>query len=267
MGTDADALESGTFKAAILDEWGQDKVPVESFEAVQRRLAVAQARVIIGTTPYNMGWLRQQVHDRCGRDPLYEEVNFRSIDNPAYPADEYHRLKAIWPEWKSAMMLDGIFTRPAGLIYEDYEDSYAELPLSSATSSNNRGRASGRVGVTWCDRFTIPAEWLRRVGVDFGASLHNAQLWAARDPLTDCWYLYREVAQVSATGPEQARTAAEYASRWSWRQGAQGRRTMPGWSGQRRGSQSYARRSRRLSQALTAPLVCFGSTGCLSSTR
>lgn len=193
MGTDPDALESGTFKGAILDEWGQDKIPVESWEAVKRRLAKEKGRAIFGTTPYSLGWLKQQVYDRwIGGDPLYEVVNFRSIDNPGYPLEEYERCRRELPDWKFQMFSNGLFTRPAGLIYGDYNDSYREL------------------GGHLARPFRIPDHWLRYVGVDFGGSIHNAQIWIAEDPENHNLFAYREVCGIDNTGPEQARDAAEY---------------------------------------------------------
>lgn len=210
MGTDPDALESGTFKGGILDEWGQDKVPLESYQAVQRRLAKEQGRCAIGTTPYNMGWLRLSVHDRAmGGDPLYREVNFRSIDNPAYPPEEYHRLKAEWPEWRSAMFLDGIFTRPAGLIYSDYEDSYVQF-------GPERGNHLG--GGHLVKPFTIPATWLRGLGVDPGP-VNCGRVWLAIEPnhldadgvdVPERYYAYREKSVADKPGPQLAAEVREY---------------------------------------------------------
>lgn len=192
-GTDSDALESGQFGAAVLDEWGQDKIPVESWEAVNRRLAYHRGRILIPTTPYNLGWLKQQVWDRAvGGDQRYSVVNFRSIDNPAYPIEAYERAKRELPDWKFQMFYNGIFTKPAGLIYSDYEDSYAEQ------------------GGHLVKPFPIPPTWLRDIGVDFGASVHNAQVWAAEEPGTGRIYLYRECTGIDATGPEQARSMLEY---------------------------------------------------------
>ena len=186
-------LESSTIKAAWLDEWGQNTVTVEAWEAVQRRLAVHQGRAIITTTPYNLGWLKQQVYDRwVGGDPDYEVVTFRSCDNPVFPLEEYERAKRTLPDWRFQMFYNGEFTRPAGLIYGDYEDTYREQ------------------GGHLVKPFSIPPHWLRDVGVDFGGSVNNAQIWVAEDPAARDLYIYREVCGIDNTGPEQARAALEY---------------------------------------------------------
>lgn len=52
--TDPESLESMTWKAAWLDEAGQNKFKLGSWEAIQRRLAVYQGRILISTTPYNL---------------------------------------------------------------------------------------------------------------------------------------------------------------------------------------------------------------------
>ena len=69
---DPDALESATAKAAWLDECGQDQFRLGSWEAVQRRLALHQGRVLGTTTPYNLGWIKSQIYDRArAGDPNY----------------------------------------------------------------------------------------------------------------------------------------------------------------------------------------------------
>jgi hypothetical protein len=201
MGTDPDALESGTFKGAILDEWGQKKIPVESWEAVKRRLAKEQGRAIFGTTPYTLGWLKQQVYDRAiGGDSLYEVVNFRSIDNPGYPIEEYERAKRELPDWKFQMMNNGIFTKPAGLVYGDYDDSYAEF------DENWHYIGGGNL----VHAFSVPPIWMRDVGVDFGKSINNALLWASEEPRTHNLFVYREISEVNQPGAFQAKAMGEY---------------------------------------------------------
>jgi hypothetical protein len=179
-----------------------------------RGLAVNEGHLLYTTTLWNLGWLHQQVYQPAlGGDKRYRWVSFDSLQNPAFSRKEWDRAKEAMPEWKFDMRYRGIYRKPAGLIYSDYDDSYATFqPIKLEGDEEKYAPGPGRyTGAGHLVKpFTIPTHWLRRVGVDFGASLHNAQLWAARDPETDCWYAYREVSQVSATGPEQARSAAEY---------------------------------------------------------
>ena len=221
-------LEAATAKAAWLDEAGQDDFSVEAWEAVIRRLSIHQGRILITTTPYNLGWLKSQVFDRAkGGDTNYHVIQFKSTQNPAFPVEEYERAKTVLPPWKFSMFYDGDFSRPAGLIYSDYDDSYAEfIPPEPGIAglgyfsgdfianvvvmgrSISTDRAPG--GGCLVKPFSIPADWPRDVGVDFGGSLNNAQIWAAEDPRTLDLFLYREVSRVDNTGPEQARSATEY---------------------------------------------------------
>jgi hypothetical protein len=152
-------LESATAKAAILDEAGQDEFGIEDFEAVLRRLSLSQGRVLIGTTPYSMGWLKVEVYDRwAAGDPDYEVIQFPSTMNPAFPAAEFERAKATMPAWRFEMMYRGLFTRPAGLIYDCFDE---EMHL--------------------CEPFSIPPEWPRYLGIDFGG-VNTAVLWMAEEP-------------------------------------------------------------------------------------
>jgi hypothetical protein len=161
-------LESASAKGALFDECGQDGVKVGAWEAILRRLSLSQGRVLAGTTPYNLGWLKTQIFDnwRAG-DPDIQVVQFKSIMNPAFPLSEYERARRTLPTWKFEMFYNGEFSKPAGMIYEDF-------------SQNNIMPA-----------FAIPAEWPRFLGVDFGA-VHTATIYVAQDPASKLCYLYRE---------------------------------------------------------------------------
>lgn len=186
-------LESATAKAAWLDECGQDDFRLESWEAVQRRLSLSQGRVFGTTTPYNLGWLKTEVYDkwRAG-NPDYQVIQFKSTMNPLFPVAEYERAKATLPRWKFEMFYNGEFSRPAGLIYEDFIDEYRE--------------AGGHL----VHPFTIPPHWPRYVGIDFGA-VHTAILWIAEDPEREIFYLYHSTLEGNKTTAEHAAGALEFA--------------------------------------------------------
>ena len=199
-------LESSTAFSAVLDEWGLASVTIDKFEAVQRRLSLATARgggrILIGTTPYCENWVKLCVYDRWkGGDPHYDVVQFRSTDNPVFPHAEYDRMRNTLPNWKFEMMYNGEFTRPAGLIYTDYLDSYAEFDESS-------GAWAG--GGNLVKAFSVPSVWLRDIGIDFGESDHCARIWAAEDPTTHYAYIYRDQLGGGLTGAEYAREAVSY---------------------------------------------------------
>jgi hypothetical protein len=178
-------LESATVKGAVLDECGQDGFRVTAWEAVLRRLAINQGRVLGGTTPYNLGWLKSQVYDLwLSGDPDYRVIQFKSIDNPSFPRAEYDRARRTLAAWKFEMFYNGQFSRPAGLIYSDFDDTANKV-----------------------DDFIIPGWWPRYVGVDFGG-VHMATVWGAYDPESTILYIYRESLEGNLT-------IKEHSERWS----------------------------------------------------
>ena len=161
-------LESATAKAAILDECGQDRFGVGAYEAIMRRLSLARGRLLAGTTPYNLGWLKTLVFDRWkAGDEDIDVIQFKSIMNPAFPKDEYYERKKTMPAWKFEMFYNGNFSRPAGLIYDNFDD---ELHT--------------------CPRFNIPASWERYIGLDFGL-VNLAACFYAKEPRSNRMFLYR----------------------------------------------------------------------------
>ena len=184
--TNAESLESATAKAAWLDEAGQDQFHVESWEAITRRLSLNQGRVFAGTTIYNLGWIKQQVYDRWkAGDRDYQVIQFASVDNPAFPREEFERARRTLPAWKFAMFYKGEFSRPAGLIYNDFIDSHRHE------------------GGHLVEPFGIPPEWPRYIGVDFGGA-HTATIWLAWDPRANIFYAYRETLEGGKTTAEHA---------------------------------------------------------------
>lgn len=189
-------LESATAKAAWLDECGQDRFGVGAWEAAQRRLALAEGRALGTTTPYNLGWLKQQVFDRWRAGDLdYQVIQFKSTMNPRFPVAEYERAKRTLPAWKHAMFYDGEFSRPAGQIYSDF-----------STEENV------------VQPFSIPRDWVRRVGIDFGGA-NNALIWLAEDPKTGVHFAYREVLEGGKSTREHVqanltRSLGENVVRW-----------------------------------------------------
>lgn len=189
-----ESLESATAKAAWLDECGQDQFKLESWEAVQRRLALNEGRVLGTTTPYSLGWLKQQVYDRwrAGAKDI-DVVQFRSIDNPAFPIRAYRRAKRTLPSWKFSMFYDGQFDRPAGMVYDCFVDDYREA------------------GGHKVHPFDVPPEWPRYFGVDPGA-VHTGIVGLARDPQVNVMYLYYEALRGGMTTVEHvARMRADTA--------------------------------------------------------
>lgn len=178
-----ESLESATAKAAWLDEAGQKRFKLGSWEAVLRRLSLYLGRVLVTTTPYNLGWLKQKLWDpwQAGNKDV-DVVRFKSIQNPLFPREEYERARRDLPLWKFQMFYEALFTRPAGLIYDCFQDAH-KVP-----------------------RFAIPDEWPRFLGLDFGgvntAGLFYAQEIDQAGNPTKRFYLYREYKAGSRSAKE-----------------------------------------------------------------
>lgn len=174
-------LESSTAKAAILDEAGQDAFTLDTWYAVLRRLSLHRGRAFIGTTLYNMGWLKQQVYDRWkDGDPDYDVIQFDSTENPMFPREEAERARATMPDWKYNMQYRGRYERPAGLIYDSFNERLHSVPS-----------------------FALPDRWQRYLGLDFGG-VNTAGLFYAEEPGTGRLYLYRQYKAGGRTAREHA---------------------------------------------------------------
>jgi hypothetical protein len=156
-----DSLESATLKAAIWDEAGQRLVPEQSFRTVMSRLMVHRGRLGVASRPYEPGWYERLVKDGLAGSERVGVINFPSWANPLNPPETdpyWDELRAKMPLWMFLMLYEGIFTRPAGLIYDcfDYDrDTYEDRP--------------------------IPKGWNIYPGVDFGG-LNMAGILVAEDP-------------------------------------------------------------------------------------
>lgn len=189
--THPNSLESATAKGAWLDECGQDEFRQDSWEAVQRRLMLNRGRVLGTTTPYNLGWLKQQVFDRWKQhDPDYKVVQFDALTNPVFPREEYERAERTLQAWKFGMFFKGIFERPAGLIYTDFNAGYRED------------------GGHKVHPFAVPPEWPAFGGLDFGA-VNTARLVARQDPVTQCIYIVSESLEGGLSTPEHVQKAKD----------------------------------------------------------
>lgn len=189
-------LESATAKAAWLDECGQDDFRVTAWEAVQRRLSLHSGRVLGTTTPYNLGWLKTQVFDRwTAGDPDYDVIQFKSTQNPAFPVEEYERARATLPGWKFRMFYQGEFTRPAGLIYDNFDTATQII-----------------------DPFTIPDDWPRFAGLDFGG-VNTAAVLLAENPDSGAIYVIDEYHAGARTAAQHTAHLGDWRARY-WAGGA-----------------------------------------------
>jgi hypothetical protein len=179
---DPESLESATAKAAWLDEADQRRFRVGSYEAILRRLSLAQGRVLLTTTAYRMGWVKRLLYDAwvaAGREhPDIDVIQFDSLANPAFPRAEYDRARRELPPWKFDMFYRGQFARPAGMIYDCFD-----------------------AGAQVCPPFAIPHFWPTYLGLDFGG-VHTAGIFIAADPQSSRLYCYREYLAGGRTAAE-----------------------------------------------------------------
>jgi hypothetical protein len=184
--SEPDSLEAATIKGLWADEAGQKAFKGGSWEALLRRMAIHRARALLTTTPYDLGWLKQQLYDRAPTSGgQIEVVNFDSLMNPAFPREEYEERRATLPAWRFNMFYRGRFERPAGLIYDAFDPAAHRVP-----------------------RFVLPPGWPRYLGLDFGG-VHTAALFFAAEldasaRTTGRLYLYREYLAGGRTAKEHA---------------------------------------------------------------
>lgn len=185
-------LESGTAKAAWLDEAGQDRFTLAAWRAVRRRLSLHQGDVLITTTLFNLGWLKQQIIDPAKEDGTTELtvlprggaeievtdspthnvrlIQFDSIVNPVFPIEEYEEARRTMPTDEFAMFYRGRVAKLRTLIYDVFDET---------------------IGVNVVNSFPIPAHWPKSVGIDpIGAQI--GALWIALDPDLPQVHVYRE---------------------------------------------------------------------------
>jgi hypothetical protein len=136
-----------------------------------------------------MGYLRYEWYDHwVNGDAEFDVIQFDSIQNPVFPRAEFERAKRTMPAWRFDMFYRGRFARPAGLIYNMFEDSM------------------------FVDPFPIPLEWLGIVGIDFGGA-NTATVWLAYDERADLWYLHHETLEGSLSSADHARKIIDAAGR------------------------------------------------------
>lgn len=166
-----EGMQSASALAAWLDEPGL--YPSSVWKDIRGRLSLAAGPALGTTTPYDMGWLKQQIYDPwVNGDPEIDVIQFSSRLSPFFSQEEYESLQRNMQSYQFRMDFDAEFGRPPAGIYEDYIDA---------------DRADGGHKVK---RFVIPSEWPRMVSIDPGI-VNPGKLWIAHDPAEDVYYIYR----------------------------------------------------------------------------
>jgi len=153
---DPDAMEAATFSAMIWDEPGQ--VPDVYWQAAQARVSVMGGKMLLTSRPYYWNWYKREVWDKRNEPGgRIKVVNFRSCDNPAFPMETYLKRKAEMPPWLFSMRYDGVFTRPAGAVYDCFDPAvHYRVPFD-----------------------VLPDEWEIVIGLDFGL-VNMAAVWGVK---------------------------------------------------------------------------------------
>ena len=115
-GTDPNAAEGiQLIGAAWLDEAGMCSRMF--WHNVESRTAFMQASVLLTSTPYGMNWLKKEVIDAAKHREDICYVHWRSVDNPAFPKEEYERQKQMLPPSVFRRKYEGIHEQMEGLVY------------------------------------------------------------------------------------------------------------------------------------------------------
>jgi hypothetical protein len=180
-----EGMQSASAKAAWMDEPGLYDADV--WKDVRGRVSLEQGPVLGTTTPYDLGWLKQQIYDPWVKgDPEIDVIQFSSRLSPFFPDAEYDSLRRTMQTYQFKMDYDAEFGRPPAAIYEDFIDDLRHE------------------GGHLVQRFIIPDDWPRMVAIDPGV-VNPGKLWVAHDTVNNEYYIYRaEKGGVRRTSKEHA---------------------------------------------------------------
>ncbi|NCC37021.1 MAG: hypothetical protein EOM24_34185, partial [Chloroflexia bacterium] len=116
-------MQGSHLHGVVADEAGL--YTAEAWHVIQQRVSLYKGQIFITSTPYSWNFLKKEIYDpwlESGKDHENIDVlQISSLANPNFPREEYERAKANLPRWKFDMFYRGMFTRPSGLVYEEYQ--------------------------------------------------------------------------------------------------------------------------------------------------
>lgn len=117
------------------DEAGQ--YPRLAYINLQSRTAFMQGQLFLTSTPYGSFWPKRDIIDKWKEGhPDIDYYEWLSVENPAFPKEEYERQKTLLSKREFERKYMGLHTRMEGLIFEDLTDanftSGKDLDLSQA---------------------------------------------------------------------------------------------------------------------------------------
>lgn len=169
-----DSLEGVHVRAAWLDE--ASLMSRSLWIVVQGRVGQLQGRVLITTTPRAFNWLYHDFYRKfLEGDPNFDVIQFRSIDNPYYPREEFDRMRSSLDSRIFEMRYCGQFRKMSGLVYPDF------CP-ESIIDNVDRQFIEIRAGVDW--GYNNPAVILV-LGMDSDGVWYLIDEWIERGKLLD----------------------------------------------------------------------------------
>lgn len=140
------------------------------------------------TTPYEWNWFKTLVYDAAEKakakgDPKWELLNFETWMNPMHSEAECRSHLDGMPEWRWKMMYEGLYTKPAGLVFDCFDDRNILE-----------------------DGWAVPDGWKRWIGLDFG-DINTAAVVLVEDPESG------DLALIAEYHPGYALTYAEHVAK------------------------------------------------------
>lgn len=111
-------IEGMTINWAWLDEAGMMKRMI--WAVIKARVSTTNGQVLFTTTPYNLGWLYQEIYIpwKEGREADFEVFTWKSVENPYFSQEYYDKEKVRMTPQEFARRYEGEFTRLEGLVWE-----------------------------------------------------------------------------------------------------------------------------------------------------
>jgi len=117
---------------------------------MQGRVSRTLGRILMTFTPIALNWIYHDIYKPWrDKDPDYEFIQFRNVDSPYFPQEEYERAKRTLTPTQFKLRYEGIFTKAEGLVYPDFGPEHIVddfLPLGDC-------RKTGAIDFGWNNPF------------------------------------------------------------------------------------------------------------------
>lgn len=155
-----------------------EEIPEDVFTMLMSRLRhrLGPRKAILSANPAP-GYLKRLFMDEPQKG--FHVIHTQTRDNPYLPSDYEERLRGFWPEAVARRYLEGSWDVMEGSIYPMFRKDIHVVPVRS-----------------------IPENWLRVGGLDYGFRNPTVVLWAAIDPDGTLW-VYDEYYETNALPERQ----------------------------------------------------------------